>query len=125
MKKTLSQPNSQFVNFQIDNFTITKVLPYFASAIKKSNRIIFNDEYSFDGFNKTFLHTPYNSGYIEDRFQIDMKENEKKIIVDILLKSFNYPTDLISWEIYFDNQIMLACNHSQSFISINKSLLNE
>ena len=44
MKKTLSQPNSQFVTFQIDNSTLTEVLPHVASAIGKSNKVIFSDE---------------------------------------------------------------------------------
>lgn len=124
MKKLSTQPNEQFVSYEITDSIIIELKPYLDNAIYKANKVILNDdEDSFQSFTLVMVHTPYNSGYIENRFQFDLSEENKNFTMQKLLESFKYPTELFTWELYLDNQILIGCNHIQGILNINKLLL--
>lgn len=123
MKKLLAQPNEQFIGYEITEALSNELKSYLDMAINKANKVIVNDKLSFSLIDHTLVQTPYNSGYIENRYQFDLTEENREETKQILLYSFNYPTDLITWELYDDYTILIGCNHVQGILNINALLL--
>lgn len=124
MKKLLAQPNQQFIGYEITESLSNELKPYLDIAINKADKVIVNDKLPFSMIDHTLVHTPYNSGYIENRYQFDLTEKNREETKQILLDSFNYPTDLITWELYDNYTILIGCDHVQGILNINESLLN-
>jgi hypothetical protein len=92
-------------------------------ATTKANKLIANDEVALQMIECSVFQMPYNNGYIDDRFIFSDIENFKELVFLNLHESFNYTNDLLAWELYLDNQILISCNHPMSIININKILL--